>query len=816
MFSKRLLALSLAIGWALGCGLNTGENAPSRTPPSYSGAGFSCVGKIPEHFDLFVNDQLSEQQITDFVRCLQKAFTTFAQLTRGRDATTYTPDEIRRFLHEFFLGDKRISDELLRQFMVIKQTMVGGDSERISRAELYTAVEILEELRTEAIRLKPHIPVLNPKMAVKQDPAHLGERLAEADAALRHSIQVISSRLQKSKKSYPLVNLHGFLVEFRRFIGWEDHFQEAIPVDDWVNFLRVFRQITVAPNQPDVVRPEDWVPLLQSLSNWYLVFLQYEVGVKNQPVLSGSGLQNTKLLAREVFKLTEQSILQQDGGTVTFEQFDDLTQAVQKLHWLPEKVRPSSVQTALRGLITRVLGNPDVPAGRRKSRGLRIAELVRARELFDRWADVQDQIEINYGKDRSAQNRSAPNLKMRPVMNTAVRSKLQSLAADSDWDEFLRVRDLIKRPLFPDELYRIWLIPENQSPGRGVRLEFGFHNLSIMNLLRSGTSLIFRGYAEKSASRTSWDSGITSDEMQAFYSDFREIGIDIGFVDKRNVNTGSRAFIEGNLFTYASDGLVLEDDGPRSRLTFIETMELFAFLYSGGAMASDMYDDLQNKCENGPLDLNDKPKLRRACVLARLPELLDGLLVNMPGLRQFLRISPEEVRQNYARTMLETAFSPLHSHPEWVEANELSTLAVVLHYSEAVMTRYDVNRDGLLTNSEIGAAVEVFRGFIKKFAKEKLNRDLSDRQAAGAFYYILTYKEMPSSWTDIFWPSYISVGKLSLNRYELSTVFRVIIAKLFDTPVKKTEVKAPDPVPAPCHGFDIIIPPNCGSVPGVP
>jgi len=807
MSSKRM-KLALSVGFLLlliGCGLYTGEKSPQRTPPSYSGQGFSCVGRIPEHFEKYVSDRLSNEEISSFVSCLQKAFTTFAQLTRGTNATTYAPDEIRQFLHEFFLGDRRISDELMHEFMVLKQAVVGGELNLISRAELYMAVEILEELRIEAIKLKPHLKVLNPRLAGQQDPAQLGQRLLEANEALNSSIQAVTQRVQRNRKTYALANLQKFLTEFRVFVGWEKHFQGAVPAEKWVGFLRVFRQLTLVPADPKVINAGEWLPMLQSFSRWYLVFLQYELGVKERPILNGVGLQNTVQLGLEVFSLLDLSLSRQPGLMITFEQMDELARAVHDLGWTPQKLRAESVNRALNGIVTRMLGSPDIPPSLRKAEGLDLQALSRARVLFYKWAYVQLNLDSRLSAPAGSRP-TVPNVQIRPVLNADLRSRLKGVGG-SEWDNFLKVRTLM-RPLFAENGYRVMLVrPEDLSR---YRVRHDFHNLSLMNLWRAATNLVFSGYAEEADSRLSWDSGITSKEMQKFYEDFRGIGIDLQLVDERNANAGARSFLEGNLFTYSADGLVLEANTPKARLRFVETMELFSFLYSGGQMATDFYNRLKLVCRAGPLDVNQRPKLARHCVLERLPALLDDTLTNMPELQQYLRVATVPVRHAYARTLLETAFSPSFSVPEWVEVNELSTLAVVLHYSEAVMTRYDHNRDGRLDNAEIEEAAMVFKGFIKKFAKEEKNQNLSDRQAKAAFYYILTYREMPAGWTDIFWLSYISYGTLSLNRSDLSTVFRVIIARLVDAGKKADPPPPPPPGKMPCEPVDHVILGNCG------
>lgn len=849
-FKTRLFALVLLVS-VTGCGLNTGESPPKRVPPSYSGQGFSCVGKIPEHFDKYVNDQLSDQEITTFISCLQKAFVTFAQLTRGRNVNSYSPEEIRSFLHEFFLGERRINDQLMNELMVLKQTMVGGAKDTISRQELYVAVELLEELKNQAIALKPHLKILNPQLAKSQDPRDMGRKLAAANEALNSVIQVLGNRLQRNQHDYPLANAEKLLREFRLFVGWESHFPKSIPPDRWINFLRIFRQLTVVPTDSTIVRPIDWVPMLQSFARWYVLFLQYEIGIKDQPVGEGVGLQNSILLAQEVFGLLEQSASRQKGWTITFEQMDQMIEALYELRWIPQGIRASSLEIALHAIVTKVLGNPEITPAQRKTDGLTLVSISRARDLFFRWAYTQMDLDSRLASKQDAQ-KIVPNIQIRPYLNPNVISQLEKVYS-SDWDDFLSLRQRM-RPLFADGSYRVTLVRSVDLPRYHVSQDF--HNLTQMNLWRTVASLLFRGYSSQAGGNINWDSGITKKELEQFYSDFRQIGVDLKLVDERNPNMGGRDFISGKLFTYSADGLSSDPDSPKFRLRMTETMELFSFLFSGALVANDMYASLLEVCKaKGPVDLYQRPMVSRACTLENLPYLFEKHLTNMPQLQQFLARSSSAVRQSYTRTLLETAASPIYSRKEWVEFSELTTLSVVTHYAEAVMTRYDQDGDGILSGDEIYQASDTFIGFIQSFAKEKMGISLNEMLARWAFYYILAYREIPTGVTDLV-PGYVTIRwndavvksndstlrwifkhifdkgelppgvteraqemwglkQLKLDRSDLSTVFRVIISKLFDASKKPSLAESSEATPrpsAPCQGADITLSENCGSI----
>ncbi|HMN69940.1 MAG TPA: hypothetical protein PKC28_15460, partial [Bdellovibrionales bacterium] len=337
------------------------------------------MSRIPEHVDKYINDELEDAQINDFTGCLQKAFRTFAEMTRGREESIYAPGEIRRFLHEYFIKDRRISDGLMDQLMIVKQLFVGGGRQHITRAELYLAVEVLEDLRKESLRLKPHMKYLNPRLARKQDPRTLGHNLRLANEAVGAAIQTFTARLRDDRPAYPFQDLEALFTEIRGFVGWETHFVDSIPVKAWVSLMRIFRELTLAPpeSEREVIRPKDWTPLLQNASRWYLGFLEYEVGIKSQPLFYGIGLQNLVQLAQDVFALIEASISRQPGMTITFAQLSRLTQAFSDVHWLPNGIRVVSVQQALEATFTRVFGDPDREPSKRHSEGVNLMSFQR-------------------------------------------------------------------------------------------------------------------------------------------------------------------------------------------------------------------------------------------------------------------------------------------------------------------------------------------------------------------------------------------------------------------------------------------------------
>lgn len=780
MFFKGLVAIALIVGLT-GCGLKIGEKPASEDPVGFSGNGLGCIGNIPQKLRSYVNDEMSVEQINVFVRCLQNSFTTFARYTRGTDRSTYTPGELRSFFEGYFLGKRKISDSLLFEFMVIKQFLVGGTVTGVTRAELVGAIRFLDDIRVEMIRIKPHLRMLNPDLAVKQDVNGFGPRLAEAYEAMRTTTLTLARRLASSGNSYRLSHYSVFTREIRKFLRWEEAFQDTHSAEEWTELLRACKVVVVGGDKPDEIEPSEFQPLFQSLTRGYLTFLQFQIGVNGQVVTRGVGLQNLIYLGEQILLFVEESVHRHPSKTLGFAAIERLVATTSAMGWLPKGWRAESVQQAVRVLINRVFGDSSVVPSERHAQGLTLQALANIKAEFYRWSYVQTSLEQEFYFAPSANSVEVPNLQSLQIVSLGVRRRLQGLRG-SEWDNFIKVRELV-RPLYSTTGdRRVWIAATTELSRYDVRS--GFDNLSAMNLLRSAIGLVFRGYAEGSGSQFLWTASIKESELKKVFEELREIAIDVGLVDQRTFNTGNRMFIEGNLFTFGSDG-VRTGTGFASELSFSEALELFALTYSGGQMAKGIYVGLEKNCpRSGPADIRGTLNFARTCVEAHLGQVIVEEMYHLPNLQRFLMGKTAAERRAYAGVLLETAFSTLRSTREWVENSELATLAVITQYSEMAVARFDSNMDGILVNSELEPAIVHFTGYIQKMAAEKLDiRNMSEARARAVLAFILAHKYIPDadSWSDsgTVW-KYEKFGapNLSLDRIAMAEVFRAIGQKL--------------------------------------
>jgi hypothetical protein len=504
-----------------------------------------------------------------------------------------------------------------------------------------------------------------------------------------------------------------------------------------------------------------------------MTYLHYQLGVSGRDVLQGVGLQNMLYLSEEAFAMIENAVGRQPTKTITFAQMQNLLNAIYPMHWLPDNLRLESLQQAMVVLVTRVFGDANIAPASRLTLGLTLQELADMRSEFYRWAYLQLHIDSSYGTEVSA----VPHIQSLNTVPLDARRLLSGLSSPG-WDDFLKVEDYM-RPLYSLAAgNRVMVIPQRDLGS------YDFANLSRMNLLRSLVALIFRGYAENNGGRGLWSSGIQEDELQKFFDDFRELTIDVGLVDSRTHNTGHRTFVEGNLFTYESNGLLPGASGMTGELSAAEAMELFAFLYSGGDVSYDLRLSVAALCPTGRNDISGHPYVKRDCVADKLGELLPAHISNMPYLQKYLSQATPLQRSQYAHILLATAYSPEFSEPDWVESSEFSTMSVIAQYGEAVMTRYDKNGDGILDNSELEVAIPLFTGYIQKMAHETKEGELDEKDAREALIFILHNKYIPQSNLDkgqIFLWEHFGEPRLAVDRMQLGQVFMAIGQNLVKT-----------------------------------
>lgn len=709
-----LIVLGLAIGMTA-CDLNPAARSPES---SLRIGGLNCLSEIGPTVSAYIDDEMSEAQITEFFTCVQKSFTLFGTYTRGSKQGEYTPEEIRTFLQKYFIKDRKISDNLLKEFMIVKTTLVGGNEQTINRQDLQVAISILETLKNEALRLKPYLRVLNPKLVEKEPKENLAERISMAHKKLRETTEVLVPLLASAQQPYSIQNFQNLIGELRQFVNWSEHFNNAQPIRNWMNFFRNFKNVMVSPS--DRINAQDWAPLLTASTNWYMLYIEVKSLISISLIWEPEQLRQLNTSAMKGISYLYK-MFRKPGEVIEFERFSDLYESLEKMGWISDQWPKEAVDKIFRAVVTKVLNQQKLPPEKRKVRGLMWGHVSILEQELTQWYRYQNQIENNFLVD---------------------------------------TQYFPERPLYVDGVDGIYL-----GYNINTYLPIDRFNYTVFNALRSISGLVIQGYAALPKK------GLTRDELQNVYLDIRDLMIAWDLADPREEKTGRRAYLEGNLFTFHANGNdFLEQD---------ELMQLIAFLKSAGQMGTKIYKEILPYCYDAGLDIYNENVLLRGCTAKYLVEHLGHMMPNVPDFNRFFNEMTYEDRQEFVSDLLDTSYGR-HSQQDVVESSELSTLAAIVQYESTVFIRYNENNDGVLTGIELDKAFGTFGWLIRSMA-QLMCMDLSEKDARNAFNYILNHYEIPEKNISTQFSFWFDPPPSNLDRMRLNKVFKALIRKIIDS-----------------------------------
>ncbi len=718
-----------------GCGLRIFESPAPQEPVR--------LEALDREFDLhaqlkaFAQGRISEEELDEAFDYLDEILLGFVARVRGASRGQLLADEVRGFVHRFILRERALPLSLMTELMELKVFLVGGDQRSISHEDFKKLRLLLRRVQVEAQRMRPFMGFF-----VGFDPS--AEMAAPARQALEVSAVQLAEILSEGERVFYFDHLERLIVELRQFVGWEKAFPSSRQPEDWVMFVRLFAEMMGAGDR-NSIQPQSWPQLTRRAVETYGLWIRYQYDLVGPNVFYGPGLEALTLLVEDGLRLAHGIVRSQPDLVIEYDRLAEVFSVLEKLRLLPAQVTAESLDKVTREMVSKVFGDRNLSPSQRSRTSIGISgyELHRIGAEFSRWSVVQSYLDrmFSEGEVEGAADFSV----MSPLDQLSSGRMEPEGAVDLAIQEF---RELIgqMRPLFSSKLGRIFLVEEVHFEKHSVA--HGFFNLSAVNLLQSLLRLMFRGYSED-FERARTLAGLTENEMQNFYTDFRPLGIDLRVMDPRSVDSGRRSFFEANMFTYSGRGIADPSrvSEAENLLEMTVAIEFLSLLFSGGLMAHSLYQDLHRACRPPgarfvPIDVFGEEMLNRDCVSRNLLRILIPHVNNMPGLQNYLQ---EELTRDQGQQFAEIliAAGVYHLSPQHlIERAEINTMSMVLHYSEVIFTRFNLDGGSHLTHSEILEAFPNFSGFVKKLAAD-MCVTLSDQRAQTVYLYILNFAEIP-------------------------------------------------------------------------
>lgn len=759
MFSKPRLKKAISwiltsqFMWLVACSYFLDEKRQEPQTIEMSNAKFACLQSLPEEINKFIKGEVSDKNIRSGFKCAQDALTYFKDKTKGTYPEAYAMEDLRNFFGKYFLKKNNVTPEFAAELFKMKKVLLGGSEKSITKAEIQKLVELLEIVKEQAVATAPYVTILTTKKpnASWADVNMAAQQLHESLLVLLKGVDVVNSE-------YSFGDLKKFMDGLDDFINANEPFYLTEKLGTNIPLLEAIKNVLVG----DGARLEnihDWQVSLKTGIGIYKTGLRYRYFLRGQDIDSPGKVQVLMRMANDIFQLLEDSLPMQRQGSITFSSIDNLLDQLASKGLLPAGLTARGLKETYKKVVLRILD----PQRRGDARGLlaldRTHLLVLKHELklysieqnfIDGLPyDVTQSVSME-GIQAAAKTFSATAF----IEQNLTADSLERDALESAWTEGLSL--LLKdRPIFFDSMGRVMIVGASKSYRQT------WSSLTKNNVMRGLTRLLLSGYGEKKSPQIAKEE-MTQQGLELWYQDFNQLGTDLKAFDPRSGNAGERSFNEANFFTYNGNG--------DSVMDFNETFDFVSLLIAGGmTSAENLRQDALACAVLATKDIFGFPMLREPCFKSIMRKKFSSYFGNLPGMvMQVQEMTDAEWDGFYGNLISAARISPAKGG--LIETADIRTAVMMLHYTESLMSVYDVDQSGKLNKDELKAAAPRFLDFMKRVAPVDANFMVKD------FFLYLVYKgKKPTFWDYTYFQGQKAFGSLEdAGRDKILQVFKVL------------------------------------------
>jgi hypothetical protein len=713
--SKWLLpALGLSLFGIQGCGLLGEKNLPEQSS-NVSATG--CLNDSKDLVNRYLDGSLSQNEWNSAFDCINKSVDFFTDFVRGSADEGYTQADMYNLMSKFLITNGKVRKDLMTGAFYLKSALFGGDTAAFKMEEVQLLKTALARLRDITGDLIPYLKIRQNPNATYEELLELGPAFKRAGDQLADFINTLPTNSMSSRAMDLLFEELTYTLELEPI----DALGEKVSLAKWLMFN----------SRRDAFENQDWARIFRSAFGLGGVWITLKTALGNDPdapraqvfTRIGEDYQFREFLwelGQQVRPFIDESLAQHQGIT-PLPIFDHLIDALPKgmLDNVPKQV----MKDAIRPFVLRLLQSK--------------AQTGVDRFTVDNLYRVFEMIIVDLGRlDRFYQKAGLDAYDVPPpVLNTALQQYEESLSGD-ERSQFRRIKNslLIHGPMmFKDTGF----IRYDNS--------FGYSKLQAQIVV---AFMQFIAYIHESYG-SGPDHFIESD-FTAFFKDYTPILFAFQMIDQTVARFGEKRFQDLDLFTPISNG--------DKKASYEEVTAYAMMLISAGKMTSNMKREIGAACpEDRGIDLMGTRWVSPVCFRRNFHDRLEYWLTYFPRMKTYWSTLGVEDRaramrwlEHGARRNGFTVDAPAsNGSPATVAEDfgsfDFQSMAVVIHYTESLFTRFDKNMTEALSKAEINAAYDLFKILIQKKAQETVGTNISsDFLLKGIFSYIVRYREMPT------------------------------------------------------------------------
>ncbi len=735
----------LALGALLlsSCSLRFNDQVSKPIPAVNTGA--ACLADAGDVIEHFANGTLSEKEHDDFYACATKAIQKFSDHTVGRQEDSFAPDELGAFLTRAFLKGKVIQPGLLAEAMALKQALIGGPGDKLSKKDLANLVETLATLRAYTGKLRPLMPLTVDSFRAR---GLTSAQVEEALVTFRNATEQLGESLHASQGSYHFDHLANLMREVGYYL-----YAEEVPETHWTKrvseYLPVIRPAKAlllgAPRE--AVTLGDWPKvyfLVPRLFSSYLRAFFYAADPWSR--LHGAELRIQQKIFTEFLFSFRSVIDSHPGKQITSAEIADLLRAMSEQKLL--HCRADTARQLVRMLFGRLFSSANKD------------DFVITRDSLARLNEhMTFAFEGLYATEALYRYKHGDRFLNASLTRADIAAVPTAVLLDATWRRDALSAQAVRavqntvndlRVVMSEDRFGV-VIPKDGEPP----LPYA-HMVKAVGL-RALNRLLLDAFGNKEQ--------LSPAQLDEFLDQVFPILVEYGILDEKLRESVNKRVREASLFLYSSDGNL--------GLTMPEGLEFEALLLSTIERAPKMHKKIaelcQTKIEEGkPILIEEK------CYREKFTEHAAEFWSYLPGLAEFVgqRDLPgrEAIFDNLAKFLRKDK-----TGTPFTNADSQSYI-LLPYYLELLFYRFDTNRDGFLDNAEAEPAYAVFQPFLAEKANAKGFTNAKDH--AAIYNFLLANRALPTDakWSFLFRRYLLSPKSFRNDRAHVIEIFEKLLS----------------------------------------
>ncbi len=697
-FYLYILKIVLAVTLLSHCGLYVGDTY-KNIPLSDTNLG--CLDGLNQKFESYLNKEIPQEEIGQVAQCLQSALHIFKHHVWGQEVDTYEPEELRNFLQEFFLKEKKLSNQFLDSLMDLKVGLVGGSSKMLTSEELDQISERIGFLGNLVSDIYPYMDVLyNQKISSN-------EELKKSTLQLRSSLQELSQKL--FTQPYSLDSALKFLEQSNEIFQFSE--------EQDFKWFKLFKNTApfMLKNSKDVIEAYEWPRLLDMTMDIWSVYLHKIHG--DQSDNFQDKIQHYSVALENGFTFLDKKVSSSPEKSLTIKELLNVAHSLNDDKVLPQGISVTHIERFLEHLFESIIEQPET-----QNFSLELSELKWWKAHYQSWKNTQNSIDA-----------LKVWLKNHPYYSIHDLFKNDRVVKKQSFHSSLKtINSLYQiKPLYSEGSLGYFDVHYTYPSARPQG--FRYKNLTINNVYSSLVNIVMDRYAHQYPKR-----GLEEQEFGMLIKDYNTLSLLIRgqepSIDPEK-KYGRVEFVMSNILLYSTEGYykpdyVLDERGKKvDLLSRKEGLELFPVYLHIKRGAGDLFQFLSQECSL--IDLS--------CFKNNIVTYVHERMPYAPYFQDFIRELDQDSLNRYVDFLIQVI--ELGGPVQEIEKKQLEFVFYALVFQEVMITRFDQNEDDAVDYTEaMGKGFELWEGLIEYGINNVMC--LSDQDVDLKFVYFYVISEL--------------------------------------------------------------------------